>query len=221
MEVSTNKYHILGLNINPNHEEFQDFLAEIRKGQKKQCYERIQTLQNHGIPITMEKLENTFPESRLGKYNILMAMVADPECNAYLEENNPKASPDEILYAYLGKGSIAGKTKYRSNVSSGKTIELIHEAGGLAILAHPFKEVEDMSEMDRLLDKGLDGLEIQPNYKEKNNPYEEYANEHGIIKTYGSDWHGAQNGRRPLLRRDKNQIENLDSILNRWSNVPC
>ena len=213
VEMTTKDYHILALNVNPSDASFQDFLAKIRSYQEDNCVRRIDVLQRHGVPISLDKLKGYFPESRLGKYNIFMAMLQDSECRAYLTKNHYDKSPYEIFCTYLKKDGIAGNIK-AYEVSHQEAIAKIHEAGGIAVLAHPFKNVEEMKEVDELVSYGLDGIEYQPNYGDKNIPYAEYASKHGLFMTYGSDYHGASMPR-ALLGRKENKIEGLDEILNR------
>ncbi|MEI6731645.1 MAG: PHP domain-containing protein, partial [archaeon] len=220
VEVSTSKYHILGLNVRPEDQAFQDFLAYSRSEQKDRCMKRVALLNQYGVPITPKKVEEMFPESRLGKYNILMAMVCDPECIAYLAEHDPGQTPTQIFKFYLGKNAIASVKGAKSAITPAIAIAEIHKAGGIAIIAHPFKEVKDMAEMDQLVKEGIDGLEIQPNFGDANIPFREYALKNGLMMTYGSDFHGAA-GTRTLLGKmqtEENAIEEsvLEKMLNKW-----
>ena len=206
VEISTEKYHILGLNVNPSNENLQNFLAKVRSFQEATCIGRIEILARHGIPISLDKLKNSFPNSRLGKYNVFMTMMQDEECRNYLHKNHPNESPYEIFGIYLKKDGIAGTFNEKYDVPPREAIKAIHGAGGIAIIAHPFKNVDDMSEMDVLVNLGLDGVEIQPNYGDKNIPYRKYALENNLLMTYGSDFHGPSMPR-PLLKRGENKVD--------------
>ena len=65
IEVSTDKYHILGLGIDYTSKEFQDFVKESAQEQEKVCKARVDVLRSKGIPINFEKVRQYFPESRL------------------------------------------------------------------------------------------------------------------------------------------------------------
>ena len=81
-------------------------------------------------------------------------------------------------------------------------------AKGIPIVAHPFKDAEKPEDLEELIELGIQGLEVQPNY-EGNEPYKKFAEDRGLIVTYGSDYHGAQFAHRPPLQRGDNNIENF------------
>lgn len=217
-EISTPVYHILALNIDPESEKFQEFLARSRNMQEETSRKRIEILAKHGMPITFDKLRQNFPRSRLGKYNVLMTMLLDEQCRQFIEGNHPEKSPYSLFKTYLREGPAANVDRSQ-NVSVEETIYQIHKAGGIAVIAHPFKEIKAMSELDKLVDQGIDGIEVQPYYGERNKPFIEYATQRGIPMTYGSDFHGVGNPRPLMDRRTAgNSIEEaaLENLLNKW-----
>jgi len=82
--------------------------------------------------------------------------------------------------------------------SAGEVIRVLHEAGGLAVLAHPVVpgQAPDLAGLERLLDRlkawGLDGLEaFYPGYPpELSRALVDMARKHGLVTTAGSDFHG-------------------------------
>ena len=74
-----------------------------------------------------------------------------------------------------------------------ESVQKIHEAGGLAIVAHPFNTFYKNDEMLKmLLDAGVDGIEAYSNYHtpDQNVYYEKLAKEYHLLITCGSDFHG-------------------------------
>jgi len=209
VEVTTTHYHILGLGIDPDNDRFNDFLKKVRDLQEKVCQQRIELLQKKGIPISLEKLKKNFPhsEQRIGKYNLFMTTLLDKECADYLLSHGYEGTKKDFA-ALLGSKGLVGKVEKKYFVGSRETINEIHSAGGIAIVAHPFKQTKSPQELDSLVKKGIDGLEIQPNYAEKNILYQEYAKEKGLLMTYGSDYHGSS-FTRPLLGRADKGFDNL------------
>jgi len=212
VEVTTKHYHILGLNIDPYNRDFANFLAHIRGLQEKVCQQRIEMAHAAGLPITLEKVIRAFPHSRIGKYNLLMTIIQDPECIAYTEQHHPGASPDDLFTSYFKKGGIAGSVEQRHYVRAKEAIDAIHAADGVAIVAHPFKQIKaDIPRhLDSLVAKGIDGLEIQPNYGSANNPFRAYALENSLLMSYGSDYHGPTVARPLLGRGQENGIDEED-----------
>lgn len=76
-----------------------------------------------------------------------------------------------------------------------ESIDRIHQAGGLAVIAHPFKTFDHQDELlEKLIDAGLDGLEVYSNYHtpEQIAYYKQFALDHNLLMTCGSDFHGAK-----------------------------
>ncbi len=98
------------------------------------------------------------------------------------------------LYKKLfGKGgrSIAVHPVFEDSVS---VLNAIHEAGGIAVLAHPGK-YSSYSIMEKLIDAGLDGIEVwTPEHNQEQTEYlAEYAKKKKLLSTGGSDFHGRFN----------------------------
>jgi predicted metal-dependent phosphoesterase TrpH len=102
----------------------------------------------------------------------------------------------EAFERYLKKGAPGYVEKFR--FSPQDAIAAIHEAGGVAVLAHPFTLYKDNSApLDPLLEtlsqSGLDGMEvIYSTYsKDQTRYYQELAEKHHLLPSGGSDFHGA------------------------------
>ena len=102
----------------------------------------------------------------------------------------------EAFDNYLAKGKPAYVDKYR--IDCARAIEIILEAGGIPILAHPFllqiKNDEVLEDLIITLSKmGLKGIEV---YYPEHSPeriahYAVLANRHGLLMTGGTDFHGS------------------------------
>ncbi len=206
VEVSTDVYHILGLGVNPENPELIKFLEKSNSEQRNVCIARINYLQSKGVPITLEKVVRTCPVSRLGKFNILYTMLRDSDCRDFFVRQEGRKLTKKLYEKYLrnqdGKEEVVDKN---TSITAPEAIKQIHNAGGIAIIAHPFKEVKELSELDRLIEAGLDGLEIQPGFNGENDMARKYAAEHNLPLTYGSDYHGGLFGRQ-MLEMDGDNI---------------
>jgi predicted metal-dependent phosphoesterase TrpH len=93
--------------------------------------------------------------------------------------------------------------------------DLIHSAGGSAVLAHPMY-YDSMELLDELAASGkIDGVEVF-HYTAKENDKKEMiqiADKYGLIVTGGSDFHGLYNQKPTHLGANLTDKDNLDKIL--------
>lgn len=86
------------------------------------------------------------------------------------------------------KGKVYAKVEYPE---VREVIEIIHKAGGLAVLAHP-AEYDSYDLLEELADIGLDGVEV--NHPRNREGDEErlsaFASTHKLVMTGGTDFHG-------------------------------
>lgn len=204
VEISTSRYHILGIRIDTRNKRLRAFLNYSAEAQKKVATARISLLRTKGIPITLEKLVSAFPKSRLGKYNLFWTIFQDEECKRFFRDKGETITYklyNQCLKDRKGKEIVDKNT----SITPEDSINEIHNAGGIAIIAHPFKEIKSIDEMEKLKAAGIDGLEIQPNYNDRNNLFRKYALENNLLITFGSDWHGGLFGRNMLDRTESKE----------------
>lgn len=100
--------------------------------------------------------------------------------------------------AFLPDYLIPGKPAYlaRTRPTVGEAIGWIHDAGGVAIWAHPFWDLDSDSEVIEAIDlfvaEGLDGVECfyVTHAPEQTHLLAERCDELGLLKTGSSDYHG-------------------------------
>jgi predicted metal-dependent phosphoesterase TrpH len=208
VEFSTEKYHILGLGFNPYDWKILRVIEESRLIQKENTQKRTEMLASHGMPISIEKVQQYSAKARLGKMNLLFTLFCDAECREYIESNNPGLGVEEIKAYYLGRKGIAGGKTGVKDIDQEIVIKAVHETGGIVIPAHLPKDAEDLrKEMEELREAGVDGFEIQPNfYNQDYESIEKYAKENNLLLTYGSDYHGGYVMKRRLLGRAMNVL---------------
>jgi len=97
---------------------------------------------------------------------------------------------------FLAKGAAAFVDKRR--LTPADSINLIHSAGGVAVLAHPYQlkplSTEDQDELiGKLAALGLDGVEAiySRHSPEQRDAYSNLAARYGLLVTGGSDFHGS------------------------------
>ena len=178
------EFHMLGLGIDPAAPCLAEFLAEIRAGRKERNAKMIAKLNGLGIPITAEEV---------GKY-ANGEIVARPHFARVLVEKGFAENISDAFARYVDVGGLAYVTRYRPAQS--RAIEVIHRAGGVAVMAHPRYWTSDADDLKaglaRLKDIGLDGVEAeyQANAPEETILHLRTAYALGLAVTAGSDFHG-------------------------------
>ena len=117
---------------------------------------------------------------------------------------------DEAFERFLKKHRPAWVPKFKISIAD--AIHLIHQAGGVAVLAHPGLNRHDEL-IPELVSEGLDGLEC---FHSKHTPaasahYVELAERHGLLITGGSDCHGLNKGQ-PLIGSIKLPYERVEEL---------
>ena len=97
----------------------------------------------------------------------------------------------KMLFTKESRINVLMETKYPEPT---EIIDAIHEAGGIAVLAHP-GFYNNFELLEELIPAGLDGVEV---WHPENTPEQQEmliatAKKHGLVMTGGSDFHGAYN----------------------------
>lgn len=173
--------HVLGYFVPYEDEAFQERLVSLRETRHERNQLLIARLQELGIPIT---LENVYRRKQGTDKNMGRPHIAEE-----LIELGVVASIDEAFAKYLGKEGAAYVNPPR--ITPQQAISLIKDAGGAAVLAHPgLYDADDL--VEELIAFGLDGIEVNhpDNDPDQRARYTSWANEHGLVITGGSDFHG-------------------------------
>ncbi|MDE3099145.1 MAG: histidinol phosphatase, partial [Verrucomicrobiota bacterium] len=123
------------------------------------------------------------------------------------------SSPDEAFDRFLKKGRPAWVPK--SKINAMEAIELVQQAGGVAVMAHPGLNHSDDIIPD-LVAAGLDGIEC---FHTKHSTaisehYLKIADQHGLLVTGGSDCHGFSKSR-PLIGTVKLPVSHVEALKRR------
>lgn len=197
--------NILGYGIRHNDPDLQAMLQKVIDSRVNQKIEQIEKLQSYGFDIPVQDV-----------LDLAGGVPGRPHMARILMERNPGRFADisQVFREYLAADAENSTFVIRTfSLSVEETIEVTHRAGGVAVLAHPglYDRVQDVDDVVRRLKAaGLDGLEIWYPYRHSRGlthltPTEEHAlirhfsdlaDELGLLKTGGSDYHGAT---KPLI----------------------
>ena len=174
------KVDMLGYFIDIHHAGLQRCLQEFQMSRLLRGQEIVRRLQAGGIPLVWEDVAALANGGAVGRPHVAQALV-----NAgYVQ------SLTDAFKRYLGSHGPAYVP--RAAFSPEQAIQLIHEAGGVAVLAHPVF-VRDFAAMVKwLVPAGLDGIEL--NYPEHTDTIKaqirDLAQTYDLVMTGGSDFHG-------------------------------
>lgn len=159
-------------------EELEKFLANIRDGRYLRAKNMVLKLNNLKLPLKWEHVAKIAGKGVApGRLHVARAMV-----EAGHVENLRQA-----FARYLYDGGPAYSTG--SEPQAEEAVKLICETGGVAVLAHPWALKNPVTIVRRLKDAGLHGIEV---YRSdgKLAAYNDLADDYGLVKLGGSDYHG-------------------------------
>ena len=172
--------HIVGYNIDIYNEALSELIDKIIESRWERFSEIINTLHNQNYNIReTDVLKIAGTSHSIGRAHIARTLV---KIGAF-------KTVREAFEKMLGKGKPAYVPRYLPEVD--EVIDVIHQAGGVATLAHP-KLIGDDNLVEELCKK-LDGLEVYyPYHKpEETQHYYFLAKKYNLLITGGSDFHGA------------------------------
>lgn len=177
--------HMLGLYIHPDDPVLSAKLEEFKRIRESRNERMVELLAAEGLDITYEKLLADNPDSVITRGNIA----------GYLVEHGCVKDRATVFAKYLGDDCRCFVP--RPKISPEEAIALIHQAGGLAFLAHPLLYHMNLEALRELLTglkaHGLNGLEaVYSTYQpgdERN--MKVLAAELNLLISGGSDFHGS------------------------------
>lgn len=174
--------HVLGYFLDPSAPMLPAFLSSQRYERVERAREIAARLAALGAPIDIDGIIAAMPAGR-GK------TIARPQLAKGLIDAGHVATINEAFERYIGEGCPAYMP--HSGASPQDAIDIIHAAGGLASLAHPGVHRRDHL-LPGLVEGGLDAIEAfhSDHDAEITAHYLRLAEDHGLLTTGGSDYHG-------------------------------
>ncbi|MBQ0064261.1 MAG: PHP domain-containing protein [Firmicutes bacterium] len=175
--------HVLGYCLDPLNPSLEPVLNFVQKDRVRRNHQMIQLMQEDGIDISYEKLEEEYGD-----------IIGRPHMAKALMKLGLVSSISDAFDRYLKRGE-----KYyvkREYISFVDAIEKIHACGGIAILAHPYQYKYEGKDWEQFMldakNADIDGIEVYySGYDlEQIDTLLEIAKENNWIVTGGSDYHG-------------------------------
>lgn len=172
--------HILGYRFDERNQELKDFIQYFKAKREERIDEIIKRCNNAGYVISKDDLLKKFPKTQA---------YGRPHIGQLLIDGGYAKDINEVFKGILRKDSPCYVPKVKVEVPH--IIDIIHKAGGLAVMAHP-KLVTSDEYVVEMLSYEFDGMEV---YHTKQNDddvkrYKALAKKHNLFITGGSDYHG-------------------------------
>ena len=172
--------HLLGYFIDETDPYFLQALADLKRIRVERIEKMVTRLRELGLDLSAEDVFQHVDDGSAGRVHVAQELVRrevvsdiKEAFNRYLAEDKP---------AYVAK----------KRLTPAEAIHLIHEAGGVAVLAHPGAGPSLREKLEELEEAGLDGIEVHyPGHSAEQEAYWlDAARKLDLVVTGGSDFHG-------------------------------
>jgi predicted metal-dependent phosphoesterase TrpH len=183
LSVSHNGFdiHILGYLLDFHHPRLLEFLAYFQSERVRRVHRILEKLAAQGYAVPLETVLRKAGAGSIGRPHIADALVEAGHVSSYYEAFN----------RFIADGKPAFVPKVR--ISAAEAVTIIHEAHGLACLAHPGQNLTETVILD-VIKAGVDGIEIvHPKHTLSQRAlYRQLAQTYNLLETGGSDFHGGR-----------------------------
>ncbi len=176
--VEAEEVHLLGYFFDPGHAALRRHLEAFQQARRQRAARIVEQLGALGVPVTFEAVLAQAQGRAVGRPHVAEALL----------QGGHVASYDEAFERYLRDDgpAFAAKPVFPAR----QALDLLHQAGGIGVLAHPGHWTRDATLM-ALLRAGLDGIEtVHPAHDaDLTRYYRHLARDFGLVETGGSDFH--------------------------------
>jgi predicted metal-dependent phosphoesterase TrpH len=186
--------HILGYVIEIEDPALLVALRRYRADRERRTEAMIEALRENGFSVDDRLLvERAQAGKAIGRPHVAQAVTSHPANASRLAEEG-LADASSFLGGYLTEGRPGFRPRELPTVQ--EAIETIHAAGGVAVWAHPFWDVQDpgdvVATLERFTGWGIDGAECFyiTHTGEQARLLADRCAERGLLRTGSSDFHG-------------------------------
>lgn len=170
--------HVLGYAFDLSNPALSNFCKKLQTHRIERNHKILAKLAKINLPMTMAEIQERFPEGSIGRPHIAKMMV----------DKGYVSTMQKAFQRFLGEKQrcyVAGMT-----VTVPEAIEVIHAAGGFAVLAHPHGLKPKV--LAALCEMPFDGLEVYYGHLslKQEEPILSIAVRKNWLITGGSDFHG-------------------------------
>lgn len=198
---------MLAYGVAVDHAGFQFALRSLRDGRFARAWGMVEKLNACGYALSFERVVAIAGGTEnIGRPHVARAMV-----EAGIVPDVKSAFTEDLI--------LDGGRCYvqRVKISPGEAIARIHDAGGVAVVAHPGRTGLGDADLASLVSLGLDGIEVYyPRHDASATAhFLGLAHDHGLLVTGGSDDHGDINEGRLMgqVRLAAEHVERLQAAI--------
>lgn len=180
------EFHLLGLGITSPSDSLKEAISNLIINRKNRNIEIISRMQNDGVQISIDELEQMFPNTVIGRPHLAQMLV----------EKQVVKTRQQAFNQYLANGRKWYVQRVGTNLD--EAIIAIKESNGIPIIAHPMSLYQSWGKLPDMIkdykERGVMGLEAFHPGARVSECYrlEELAHSLNMIVTGGSDFHGEQ-----------------------------
>ena len=203
--------HIVGLGIDINNDILQKGLNYNQRLREERAEKIALGLRRAGITDALEKTQELSKTDMITRTHFAQMLIREGYCK----------DMRSVFRRFLtGKKPGASRVEWRS---FDEVVGWIHAAGGLAVIAHPFRYRMTQTKIKNMLIdfKEIlgDGVEVvtATSTDEEITLSNQWAKEYELLSSCGSDYHGWPNQR--IQIGSLRDLPNLDNAI--WRYLPC
>jgi len=189
--------HILGYDVNYEGETMTARLSEFLADREKRTLRMRDALREVGFELDEAEIEQRIAEGKpIGRPHLAGAVLR-AQGNAERLKAEGIDDVGSLIRGYLIEGKPA--FRLRETPTVGEAIEAIHDAGGVAVWAHPYWDISDDGEVEdavaRFHAMGIDGVEAFyiTHTRENTQLLADLCERLGLLSTGSADFHGPEN----------------------------
>lgn len=207
IEISTDipegEAHILGYFIDYTDRSLLTALEKMRNSRRERARRMIDKLKKMGYPIEWERVQDIAGGGTIGRPHIAQAMLESGYIDFFQEAFDKYIDRDGPAYVE------------REKVTPSGAVEMVVRAGGLPVLAHPLTVPKPEQLVIKLKAAGLIGIEAYyTSYgTEDIQRLVTIADQHNLVTTGGTDFHGINAGRETLIGGVEIPEESVERLL--------
>lgn len=197
------EHHILGYFIDYKNKKLVKSFKDLQDARENRAKKVIKNLNDLGYVVTFGDVK-AMAAGTIVQPHLAWIVINDKENkNKLRKEFGDIPDTGEFIRKYLIPGAPAYES--RKALKPKEAVDLIHEAGGIAVFAHPCwttatkqkgKIIFDDKKFEDVRGVGIDGVEVLAHRGSEEDTrisvkyYTELAKRHNLVITGGSDYHG-------------------------------